>query len=241
MVEIGGLIEGTIGDLFSGAMGIMLIIILFMVGFAIAGGIFMWVKYRKKFDIMVKIISRRAGENKVYFDKGAILTDKKTKQAYFRLYNSALEIELPPFNVFYSTNKGDYVELLRKSDRDIRFLTPVKIDKEYIVKKDGKRVPMASIQQREIENDISWIIDRITQNKKIIDPESLIMKLLTYAPQIIGAVITMMIVWVVFKYGAEMFGAMREFAMVIKDESARRETTEVIGSLIPMLLWKKKM
>ena len=240
MVELGSSLDGIIGGVFSGTLGIALIIILFLVGFGIAGGIFAWIKYRRKFDITVKIISRRAGENKVYFDKGAILSDKKTKQSYLKLYTSKLEIELPPFNIFYNTNKGDYVEMLRKSDRDIRFLTPARIDKEYIIKKDGKRIPMADVQQREIENDLSWIVDRLTQNKKIIDPESLLMKLLAYAPQIISAIITMMIVWIVFKYGAEMFSAMEEFAKVIKAEASVRAGTEVIGSFIPTLLWKRK-
>lgn len=244
MADVGGTIGEITGGLFSGTLGIMVIIILFLVGFGIAGGIFMWVKYRKKFDIRAKIISRRAGENKVYFDKGAILTDRKTKQAYFKLYKSGIEIELPPFNIFYNTNEGDYVELLRKSDRDICFLTPPRIDKEYIIKKDGKKFPIVELQQREIENDIAWIIDRQSQNKKIIDPESLIMKLLAYAPQIISAVISMMILWMVFRYAPDLLSAMESYAETIK-EGNKPETVEVIGSMIPLLigghLWKKKI
>lgn len=228
-------------DLFSGTLGILLIIILVILGFAAGGGLFYYFRiYRKKYDITVKVISRRAGEDKVYFDKAAIINDKKNATSFLRLQKSKLEIELPRFDIFYHTNKGDYVEILRKSDRDIRFITPPKIDKEYVYKKDGKLYRVSDLLQREIENDISWIINREKQNKSIINPESILMKLLMYMPQIISGVLSFMVLWMVLRYAPELLAAMEGFAKTITQANNPETTTEVIGSIIPLILWKLK-
>ena len=238
MADIQGAISGVFSGLFSETVGLVIWILLGVLFFAIIGGILYYFGiYKKKFDITAKIISERAGDdNRVFFDKAAILNDKKNATNYLRLLNTRVELPLPKFNVFHNTNRGDYVEILRKSERDFRFLTPPEIDKTYLIKSNGKKFPYADIIQREIENDISWIINRQKTNKTIIDPESMLMKLLAYAPQILGMAMTLIIVIYVFKLMPDMLNAMKGFAETIKQET---ETT-VIGSLIPLLKWKRK-
>lgn len=230
--------DGVLGGFFSGTLGVILVILIGLGAFFIAGGAFYYFySYRRKYDITAKIISVRHGENKIYFDKAAIINDKKNKMSFLKLQKSKLEIELPRFDIFYHTNKGDYVELLRKSERNIRFLSPPKIDREWIIKKDGKLYPVANLIHREIENDLSWIVDREKKNKAVIDPESFLLKLLAYAPQIISAVMSFMILYMVLRYAPDLLNSMKNFAQTIQEASKKQET-EVIGALIPLLLWK---
>ena len=182
---------------------------------------------------MVKIISRRSGDDRVYFDKGAILHDKKKNTRYIKLWNSKIELELPKFKIMHNTNKGDYLELLRESEQGFRFLTPPKISDKYLLKYDGKLYPIADLKQYQIENDLTWILERQKTNKKIINPESFIMKLLEFAPQIISMAFSFIILWVVFRFAPELLAGMKELLAELKSE----QTPEVIGSIIP-LLWK---
>jgi hypothetical protein len=233
--QISGVLSGILGGTATAAIWVV-------IGFAfllIVGGVIWYFGfYRKKFDITAKVISERAEHfNKIFFDKAAIFYDGKNATYYLKLLNTKVELALPKFNVFANTNKGDYVEILRKSEKDFRFLTPPKIDREYIVKSSGKLFPISEIKQREIENDISWIIQRQKINKSIIDPDTMFMKLMAYLPQLVSASLMIVLVIYVFKLMPEMLQAMNDFAKTIKGGTV--ETT-VIGSLIPLLAWKKK-
>jgi len=54
------------------------------------------------------------------------------------------------------------------------------------------------------------------------------MKLLAFTPQIVSAVISMMILWIVIRYAPELLNAMKELATELKKE----QQVEVIGSFI---------
>lgn len=153
---------------------------------------------------------------------------------YLKLLKLKVQIELPKFDIFYHTNKGDYVELLRESEKGFRFLAPPIIDSEYIVRRDGKAYPISQLKQRQMENDISWILHRERVNKSIINPESLLMKLLAFTPQIISAIISMMILWMVLRYAPELMGAMKELANSLKEQS--KNQTSIIGGFIYSLI-----
>ena len=78
--DIGGqLVDSLTSGIVSAAIGIVLIGVLI-------GVIYYFAVYRKKFDITVKVISEREDDPSVYFDKGAILKDRKDGQKYFCLY-----------------------------------------------------------------------------------------------------------------------------------------------------------
>lgn len=237
MANVGDAIGGTFKDILGGTVTTVVWVVFgFVAVLLVLGVIYYFGVYRKKFDITAKIISERAEDkNRVFFDKAAILNDRKNATQYLKLLNTKIELALPKFNVFHNTNKGDYVEILRKSEKDFKFLTPPMIDKEYYIKVDGKKVPMAELKHREVENDISWIINRMRTNKNIVDPESLLMKALAYAPQILGMAMTLIIIIYVFKLMPEMLNAMGDFAETIKQGTE----VETIGGLIP-LIWKLK-
>lgn len=225
------------GSLFGGTFTIIIWIIIGFLAITVLGGItWYFTFYRRKFDITVKIISRRSGENRINFDKAAILRDKKRSTDYLKLLKTRVELELPKFNVMHHTNRGDYVELLRESERGFRFLTPPMIDKKYLLRYNGKLYPIAKLKQYQIENDLSWILERQKINKGIINPESIFMKILDNAPHIIAMAFSFFMLWIIFRYAPEMLQALTELV----DQMKKPEDVEVIGGIILPLLGIKK-
>jgi hypothetical protein len=228
---------GLVSQMFSGSLAIVFWVIIGIVVLAVIFGVYYYFFiYKKKFDIMVKVISERTEDDKVFFDKAALLFDKANRMAFLRLWSCKIELPMPKFRLLTHTNKGDYLELYRKSDKDFRFLTSPEIDTTEIIRADGKSYPLTSLKQKQIENDLSWILHREKVNKSIINPESILMKLLAYAPQIISGVLSLMILWIALRYAPDLLNAMRNFAETIKAENQ----PEVIKSILPFLLWKLK-
>lgn len=158
--------------------------------------------YKKKFDIEIKVISERA-EDKVstFFDKAAILTDKKSGGKYLRLWSLKIELPAPKFNIFQVVGNKDYVELYRTAENKFYYLTPSKIDKKYVLKADGKYYLMADQSTMMVDaNDDFWRAKRKEQNKGMFSTESIFMKLLPYLPAIIGGIITIFILYVLMSH-----------------------------------------
>ena len=134
-------VGGRIGQIvLTGSVWLIAIIVL---GGLLLGVVF-YVRYRKKYDIFVKIRSERSEDkHKVNFDNAAIISDPKTKSKYFKLKNQRVELPVPPFNVLQTSSKGDYIELWRKSEDEYVYLTPPVIDKEFYMRADGKLYPMS--------------------------------------------------------------------------------------------------
>lgn len=194
--------ENPIGDMFASAFGGALdvgatVAVVSVVGVVLLGIIIYVFQYRRKFDIMVKIISDRASDPKVLFDKAGVFRDRKTKSKYLKLQKQRVELSLPTnFKILESTNRGDYLELYRKSEDEFVYLTQPKIDKEIVIKADGKSYPVARTKQKQFEGDIYWAIKRKEENKKMLDPESFLMKLLLYAPHILTGAFMFIILWI---------------------------------------------
>lgn len=189
-------VNEVLSNIFSGAAGFSAnILIGFVVIVVVAGLLFYFLIYRRKYDILVKVTSERAEDNRIFFDKGAIIKDKKGNK-YFRLLATRVELPVPPFKVLTSTNRGDLLELWRKSEDEFVFLTKANIDKTKVIRADGKLYPIASTEQKHIEGDIYWMTKRREDNKKLLDPESLLMKLLTWAPQILSSIFLLIILFI---------------------------------------------
>ena len=182
--------------LLKSAVGLVLV---FVLGGLIIG-ILIYVKYRKQFDITIKIKSTRSEDkHSIIFDKAAIINDKKDGTKYFKMKGMRIELPVPPFNVLQRTNKGDYVEIWRKSEDEFVYLTPSKISRKYYIKSDGKAYPMADLIQKQVEPDVAfWNVKRKKMNKGLFDTEHWMMKLLPFIPQIIGGVVTLFVLYVLF-------------------------------------------
>jgi len=198
--------------------------------------------YMKKFDIKVKVISQRAGDrNKIIFDKAAILWDRKTKTNFFRIWGLKLDLPSPKFNVLQSTNKGDYLELYRTSEDTIYFLTPTKIDKNRIIKADGKIYDINVQRNKMIDPDIAfWSVQRKKDNKKMFDTESLFMKLIPYIPQIMGGVLVIFVLYVLFD---NLPSTLAQLTDLVKEMREARgcNIAQAIPAFLPLIIkWKKK-
>jgi len=237
MAAINEQISGITDSLFGGSFSIILWIV---IGFlaVVVGGAISWYffVYKKKFDIKIKIISRRTGSDRVFFDKGAILRDKKKNVDYLKMWSTRVELELPKFNIMSSTNEGDYLEVLRESERGFRFLTPPKIDNKHLLRYDGKLYPIADLKQYQIENDLSWILERQKTNKSLLNPESIFMKILDNAPHIISMAFSFFMLWIIFRYAPTMLDALQSLVAEMRTE----DKVEIIGAIALPLLGIKK-
>lgn len=204
---------------------------LFGVAIAIILGIgwFMWYRfyYRKKFDIKVIIKSERAEDNYGYIeDMAAIFNDRKTNSKYFRIRDQKVDLPVPPFNVLVKTNKGDLLEIWRKSEDEFVFLLPSRIIKNQIVRQDGQVINIAEREQKQVEGDIAyWNVKRKTMNKGMFDTEGIFMKLLPFLPQIAGAVVMMIMLYILMSHLPNILAQLTE---LIKEMRALRS-----GALVP--------
>jgi hypothetical protein len=158
--------------------------------------------YKKKFDITVKVKSERA-EDKIteFFDKAAILTDRKSGGKYLRIWGLKTELPAPKFNIFQVVGGKDYIEILRTAENKFYYLTPSKVDKRYVLKSDGKYYPLADQTNMMIDaNDDFWRAKRKQQNKDMFSTDSIFMKLLPYLPAIMGGMITIFVLWVLMSH-----------------------------------------
>ena len=226
------------GDLFGKLFGSILYFGLAIMLIATIGvAMWYWLHYKKKFDIMVKIRSERARDPAIYFDWAAVIYNRQTKSKYFRLLNTKVDLPVPPFNVLQKTNRGDYLEIYRKSEEDFKFLTPGKIDKDRVIRADGKIYPVASTDQKQIEGDIYWFISRKDKMKKLFDTDSMLVKILPWIPQIMGGIFMIFILYVMMDKLPAILGEMqaltRELRML---KNPNIDLTASIGAL----LWMSK-
>lgn len=218
--EVGGKLFGnvTAGLLFA-VIGIIIFgIIIYLFWY------FGW--YKKKFDILIKVTSKRAGDARVFFDWAAILNDRKNKTKYVRLLKTKVELPIPPFKVLQQTNMGDYGELERTSEDTFRWLTSSVIDREYVIRLDGKRYPVASTKLIPLEQDVYWILKRKENVKNLLDPESIMTKLIQLLPVIVPAFIMLLLTWVFFDKFPEVLRTAKE---LITATSSTAATTSATG------------
>ncbi|HJX50111.1 MAG TPA: hypothetical protein VJ438_01480 [Candidatus Nanoarchaeia archaeon] len=173
--------------------------------------------YKKKFDIEVKLTSNRSHEkNKIILDKAAILKDWKEKIPYFRVWGLRRDFPVPRYEVLQSTNKGDYVEIYRKSEEEFYFLTPSKIDKFRLIKSDGIEIAVADQTQTMVDPEMAfWAQKRKSTNKKMFDTEGMLMKILPYIPQLIGGVILIFTLYILMDHLPSILSQLEELVRAL--------------------------
>lgn len=213
-----------IGKIFEGILwfGIAIVIITVLI-------FVMWffLVYKRKFNIDVKIISKRAGDkNNILFDKAAILRDRKTQTKYFSLWNTRAKLPVPDFNILQKTDKGDYIELFRSGEDNFYYLLPPKIDRKYLIKDGGRIVPMSNQSSKMIDPDLAfWAIKRKSMNKGMFDPEKLWMKILPYIPHIVSGVLIIFILWILMSHLPAILSELRDLAETLRSTTGAVVTT----------------
>ena len=165
---------------------------------AIAGFGYYFLIYKRKFNIKVLIYSGRANDKyAVYEDYGAILTDRKTKSKYLRIWSLKYDLPLPKFNVMTPTDKGDLIEIYREGEHQFKYILPSKIRKDVAIAEDGTIVEVAKREKMFLDSDLDyWNVKRKNMNKKMIDTDNLLMKLLPHIPAIVGGIFIIFILFI---------------------------------------------
>lgn len=187
----------------------------------------MWyfVYYKRKFDILVKIRSQRADGFSTYFDKAAILYDKKARNKYLRLRDTKVDLPLPNFNLIDKTNWGDYLEIWRKSEEEFIFLMPSEINKTQVLRQDGILYPIAQTEQKQVEGDVSyWNVKRKDKHKSLFDTESMLMKLLPYIPLVVGGAFMIFMLYILLDTLPGLIGELAELAKTLRSSTIAQLT-----------------
>ena len=217
MADVAGVGVSLFDRLFS---SLLIFGVVFLVILVVGSIMFYFLYWRRKFNITVKIRSERSQDPSIYFDKAAIIRDWRTKVKYFKLFDTKVELQVPPFKVIENTSKGDYLELWRKSEEEFVFLTPPKIDRTKVIRTDGKLYSIADSEQKQIEGDLDWYFTRKEKIKKLLDPESLLLKILPYVPLLLGGVFMIFMLWIIMSKLPEVINALQTVA-----DSLNRVTT----------------
>lgn len=233
MVALGGVFSG----LFGGALqGVVILVGILLVGGSIVGAAW-YVRYIRQFNIKVELISTRANiggqdQYKIIFDKAGLLYDKKDKNYYFRIKDLKADLPAPPFNVLIPTDKGNMVKIWQKTADEFVFLLPDTINKEIIVKQDGKAYPAGSLNVKQIEGDMGyWNTMRKSRDKKLFDPESTWSKLLPYIVPLLMFILVIFVSWMVlknFEVLKDVAASLKETAQVLK--GGQQATVTPVGA-----------
>ena len=221
---------GLFGNILSGTIA--------LVGFILVAGIIIgagfYVRYLRQFDIKAEIISTRANiggvdQHKIIFDKAGLIYSKQDKTWYFRIKGMKVDLPSPPFNVLIPTDKGNMVKIWQKSAEEFVFLLPDVINKNVIIRQDGKQYLTSQLVVKQVEGDVAyWNIMRKEKNKKLFDPESLMMKLLPLIVPMLMFVLVIFMTWMVLKNFDVLAGvasSLKETAAILKGGSQAVVTT----------------
>ncbi len=222
----------AIAGIFNTVLGVGVAIIVLLAIIAVMWWFFV---YKRRFDIQVIIKSDRSGEKyKVLHDVAAILTDKKNNTKYLRLWTTKVDLPVPPFQILQATNKGDLIELWRRSEDEFVYLTPSTISKKYVIRQDGTKWKVADIEQKQVEGDIAyWNVKRKSLNKGLFDTDALWMKLLPFIPHLMGGVITIFVLYILLDNLPSILSELRELAKELRSlKGADINTFNSIWSLI---------
>jgi len=234
MVEtgvFGQIASGLFEKVFSGVLWFGIAIIIIGV---LSGVIWYFFVYKKKFDIKVIIKSNRASDRYgTIFDKAAILTDRKTKTPYLRVWGLQRDFPIPKFDELQKTNEGDLLEMFRKSENEFLFLRPSVINKQRVIRADGKTYAIAEQGQTMVDPEMGfWAAKRKDLNKKMFSPESILMKVLPYLPSIFGGVITIFILYILLDHLPTILASLKELVDSMNTLQQGSVTPAVILSIL---------
>jgi len=192
---------------------------LFVMIIGILGGlVWYFFIYKRSFDIRVNIQSERANDrDSIIFYWAAIKFDKKTNSPYFQVWKLKRQFTVPKFNVLQRTNHGDYLEMYRKGEDEFYFLTPKRINKTKVIREDGKTYLLGDQQATMVDPGMAfWNTKRKNQNKKLLDTDNMLMKLLPFIPQIIGGMIMIFCLYILLDHMPQILSELTRLVTEMK-------------------------
>lgn len=218
-------IEGQFGDVGRAIINRLISGSIFIIGtlllIGIIGGTLFFIFYLRKFNVKVRMKTRRGtgsgGEPiyKIYYDKGGILTKRKTKRNFFRVLRERVDLPSPPYEAFQITAKGgNEIEIIKESDKQYGYLTPGKI-----VWNDGNVTANQQYRAATAANDF-WDDVRGREIRKTFDPEGLLWKLAPIALAVFMVMGVIFYTYIWLDKAPAIIGAAREVSAELA-ETAR--------------------
>lgn len=173
--------SNLVGKLLTGTVVVVGIIIFA----AIVIGIAFYIRYLRKFNVIVEIKSKRSSGSeagmeiyKIIPDKGGIMRSSRTKTTWFRLLGQKVDLPVPPNECFQLDSKGNnHLYIWHPSDEEYYFLLPDKIVQSVIVR-GGQSIALNQAHMKIVDSGAAyWGQVRKRENRKLFDIEGLLWKL----------------------------------------------------------------
>ena len=185
------LFQGTSGAIMQGVVfgGILLLFL------GLLGGLFYLWKIKTRYDIKVRIYSKRYGTWKTWDEEGAILKNKKTGEAYgFKLKHEKDLLEPPPYAIMLPSLKGSNVLHLLQLSPGEWFYLETRLDDPM---GDDK---LKKFHLRVIEGDIQlWMTTMIDKIYALYKKESIWDKLIPILIWALPMMFIMIILYLLFQ------------------------------------------
>jgi hypothetical protein len=146
----------------------------------------------KRYDITVRIYSKRKNGYKTWDDKGAYMKNKKTGEVYgFKLKHDKTLLQPPPFEMLMASAKGNTLHLLQLTSDEYFVLDPM-IDLNETTDTVGTK----NIRLKVIEGDIQlWATQMIDKIYSMYDRKGFWDK---YGSYIVFAVVALMCIILIY-------------------------------------------
>lgn len=217
-----------ISNIGGGLMNALMYICVALIIAGTAGGLVYLLKFKTKYDIQVRIYSKRKQGWKTWDDKGTFVKDKKTGDVYgFKLKGEKEILQIPNYDSLMMTVKGGNVLHLEQLSSTEYFVLMPMIDDPTADNKDRKE---GDLRLKIIESDIQlWattMIDRLYAMYKKPSIWDKILPILAYAlPMVIGFLIMYILL--------QKFDVLKEVAANLDSAARAIREYKQSGAMIP--------
>ena len=189
---------------------------------AISGGLFFLWKGQTKYDVSVRIYSKRKNGYKTWDDVGAYLKNKKTGEVYgFKLKHDKTLLQPPPFEMLMPSLKGNTVHLLQLTSDEFFVLNP---DIDEVFTPDGK------LRLKVVEGDIQlWATQMIDKLYSMYDRKNFWDKYGSYIVFGITAILCIVLIYSVL----QKFDVLQQVAASLDDTAKIMLQIKQTGALVP--------
>ena len=202
--------------------GGLVVILIGLAILAISGGLFFLWKGQAKYDIQVRIYSKRKNGYKTWDDVGAYLKNKKTGEVYgFKLKHDKTLLQPPPFEMLMPSLKGNTIHLLQLTSDEYFVLNP---DIEEVFDPHGK------LMLKVVEGDIQlWATQMIDKLYSMYDRKNFWDKYGSYIVFGITAILCIVLIYSVL----QKFDVLAQVATSLDNTAKTLLQLKQTGELVP--------
>lgn len=184
----------------------------------------------KRYDIEVRIYSKRKNGYKTWTDKGAYLKNKKTGEVYgFKLKNDKTLLQPPPFEMLMPSTKGNTLHLVQMTSDEYFVLDPVIDIGEQLAEGETKEGKTGFLKLKVIEGDIQlWATQMIDKLYSMYDRKGFWDK---YGAFIMFGAAAIMVIVLIYIF-LQKFDVMKEVAANLAEAAKALREVKASGALV---------